>query len=306
MYTGNKKMYIRGVTYGAFKPNDQGDEYYDLEKINHDFAQMVKYGFNTVRIPHTTPPRALLDIAHQYGLKVMIGLSAEQYVGYLIDKKKNFNVDKIILDKLKICKNHPALLCISIGNEIPSSLVRWIGYKKVERYLKRIYNLVKNNYPDSIVTYVNYPTTEYLQLPFLDMLCFNVYLEHQADYEKYLYRLQNLAGNRPLLMGEIGLDSMRNGDELQAQTLEWQIRSTFNCGCAGLFIFSWTDEWYRGEEEVHDWAFGLTTKTRAPASAAASAALCAAVRALYKIPRSTARATNPISTKRRMATVTST
>ena len=31
--------------------------------------------------------------------------------------------------------------------------------------------------PGALVTYVNFPTTEYLQLPFLDLFCFNVYLE---------------------------------------------------------------------------------------------------------------------------------
>lgn len=267
IYVGDKKFYVRGVSYGAFKPDENKNEYQDLEKLDNDFALMVENGINTVRIPHTTPPRHLLDIAHKYGLKVMIGLSAEQYVGYLIDKNKSFNIKKIIREKVKICKDHPALLCISIGNEISSSMVRWIGPKKIEKYLEGIYNLIKSESPDSIVTYVNYPTTEYLQLPFLDLLCFNVYLENQSNFENYLYKLQNIAGNRPLLMGEIGLDSLRNGEEIQAQTLEWQIRSTFTCGCAGLFIFSWTDEWYRGEEEVDDWAFGLTTKTREPKQA---------------------------------------
>jgi len=44
------------------------------------------------------------------------------------------------------------------------------------------------------VTYVNYPTTEYLRLPFLDFVCFNVYLESQDRFEAYLARLQNIAG----------------------------------------------------------------------------------------------------------------
>jgi O-antigen biosynthesis protein len=264
IYVGEKKFYIRGISYGAFEPNEKGDEYYDLEKIDDDFSLMIKYGFNTVRIPHTTPPKSLLDIAHKYGLKVMVSLSAEQYTGYLIDKHKKINLGKIIKEKMSMCKNHPALLCYSIGNEIPASMVRWIGHKKVEKYLYNIYNIIKEEDPESIVTYVNYPTTEYLHLPFLDFLCFNVYLENQSAFDDYLRRLQNIAGNRPLVMGEIGLDAMRNGEEKQASTLEWQTQSVFQSGCAGLVIFSWTDEWYRGEEEVHDWAFGLTTKTRMP------------------------------------------
>ena len=263
-FVGDKKFYVKGVTYGAFEPDEDDNEYFDLDKIEFDFALMASYGINTVRIPHTTPPRSLLDIAHKYRLKVMIGLSAEQYVGYLIDKKDAPDIDQLIRDKLKEVIGHPALLCIAIGNEIPAAVVRWIGRKKVERYIKRIFEVVKSEDPDAIVTYVNYPTTEYLQLPFLDLLCFNVYLEDKTALESYLTRLQNIAGDRPLILSEVGLDSIRNGELRQAEMLDWQIRTSFNFGACGVFIFSWTDEWFRGGEEVYDWAFGITDKSRTP------------------------------------------
>jgi glycosyltransferase involved in cell wall biosynthesis len=263
-YQGDQKFYIRGVTYGAFKPDNDGKEYPDIEQIDRDFAMMAANGINTVRIPHTTPPRILLDIAHRHKLKVMIGLSAEQYVGYLIDREKSIDIMGIIRERVKSCADHPALLCIAIGNEVPSSIVRWYGRKKIESYLKKVYETIKAVAPDSIVTYVNYPTTEYLQLPFLDVVCFNVYLEQYEALEKYLARLQNIAGDRPLLMGEIGLDCFRNGEQKQAELLEWQIKLVFKMGCAGLSIFSWTDEWFRGGEDVYDWAFGLTDKFRNP------------------------------------------
>src|SRR5258706_937345 len=264
LYTGKEKFYIKGVTYGAFRPDEEGREYTDMWKIEKDFAMMSGNGINTVRIPHTTPPRALLDIANLYGMKVMIGLSAEQMIGYLIDKKKAPDIRGIIQDKVKRISGHPPLLCIAIGNEIPASVVPWIGRRKVENYLKKVYKWVKEIDPVTPVTYVNYPTTEYLQLDFLDMVCFNVYLESPESFSSYLFRLQNIAGDRPLIMGEIGLDCIRNGEEKQAEFLRWQIPASFRGGCAGLFIFSWTDEWFRGGEEVYDWAFGLTDKNREP------------------------------------------
>jgi GT2 family glycosyltransferase len=264
LYAGEEKFYIKGVTYGAFQPDENGREYTDDRKIEKDFAMMAGHGINTVRIPHTTPPRSLLDIAHRYDLKVMVGLSAEQLVGYLIDKKKSPDIKAIIQEKVRNISGHPALLCIALGNEIPASVVRWVGRKKIENYLRRVYNWVKEIDPVTPVTYVNYPTTEYLQLDFLDMICFNVYLESPEAFSSYLFRLQNIAGDRPLIMGEIGLDCIRNGEEKQAEFLRWQIPATFAGGCAGLFIFSWTDEWFRGGEEVYDWAFGLTDKNREP------------------------------------------
>jgi GT2 family glycosyltransferase len=264
LFVGNEKLYVRGVTYGAFQPDAAKREYQDLSVIDRDFAQMVASGMDTVRIPHTMPPRHLLDIAAKHGLRVMVGLSAEQYAGYLIDTKKAPDIEAEIRAKVRSCAKHPALLCYALGNEIPAQLVRWIGPVRVERYLRSLYRAVKEEDPEGLVTYVNYPTTEYLRLPFLDLVSFNVYLETQERLEAYLGRLQTIADERPLLLSELGLDSLRNGREEQARVIDWQVRSTFACGAAGAFVFSWTDEWHRGGAEVDDWEFGLTDRQRRP------------------------------------------
>jgi O-antigen biosynthesis protein len=117
---------------------------------------------------------------------------------------------------------------------------------------------------------VNYPSTEYLELPFLDFLCYNVYLERHADLKAYLARLQNIAADRPLMLTEIGLDALRNGEAAQANSLDWQIRTAFAGGCAGVFVFAWTDEWHRAGAQVDDWAFGITDCERRPKPALAA------------------------------------
>ena len=263
LFVGDEKLYVRGVTYGAFTPDADGNEYHDLGTVERDFAQMAANGINAVRIPHTTPPRALLDIASRHGLRVMIGLSAEQYVGYLIDRPPGApDVEALIRSRVRACAGHPALLCYALGNEIPALMARWLGRRKVERYLERLYRIVKQEDPEGLVTYVNYPTTEYLRLPFLDFVCFNVYLESQDRFEAYLARLQNIAGDRPLFMSELGLDALRNGEAGQARSLDWQVRTAFAAGCGGVFVFAWTDEWYRHGHDVEDWSFGLTRADR--------------------------------------------
>lgn len=264
LFAGDEKFFVKGISYGAFRPNEAKEEYFDKAQLDRDFELMAAAGFNTVRIPHTMPPVHLLDIAQKHGLRVMVGLSAEQYVGYLIDTDKKPDIPKIIREKTKICAGHPALLCYGLGNEIPSSLARWVGRQRIEDYLRELYFAVKEVDPDRLITYVNYPTTEYLHLPFLDMLSYNVYLEDPTKFASYLARLQNLAGDRPLLMSEVGLDAYRNGVQKQADTLKWQIETSFQEGCVGVVIFSWTDEWFRGGAEVDDWEFGLTDRQRNP------------------------------------------
>lgn len=278
IFVGSEKFYIRGVTYGPFRPDEEGCEYHDPETVDRDFAQMAENGINSVRT-YTVPPRWLLDIARKHHLRVMVGLPWEEHIAFMDDPKVMNDIEHRVLEAVRTVAAHPALLAITIGNEIPASIVRWHGRRNIEKFLERLYHSVKNVDPGALVTYVNFPTTEYLDLPFVDFLSFNVYLETREKLEGYLARLQNLAGDKPLVMAEIGYDSMRNGEEKQAATLDWQIRSAFGSGCAGIYVFSWTDEWHRGGFDIDDWGFGLTDRNRNP-----KPSMAAITRAFSEIP----------------------
>ena len=269
IFIGSQKFFIKGVTYGAFRQNEAGEEFHDIRKIRRDFAMMARNGINTVRIQHTVPPPDLLDAAAEHDLRVIVGLGAEQHVGHLIDGKGPHKIFKQIRAKVRTAKRHPALLSYALGNEIPAGVARWWGRERIERYLHDLCKTVKDEDPEALVTYVNYPSTEYLQLPFLDLCCFNVFLEKPDEFRAYLARLQNIALDRPLVMSELGLDSLRNGVAAQAEALDWQIRTSFEAGCAGAVVFSWTDEWYR-DGDVNDWQFGLTDWQRRPRPALSS------------------------------------
>jgi GT2 family glycosyltransferase len=263
LFVGDEKFYVRGVTYGTFRPDDENNLYHDPDLVERDLARMAELGFNAVRT-YTVPPRWLLDIARRHDLYVMVGLPWEQHVAFLDDQNRGRAIEERVRANVRACAGHPAVLCYAIGNEIPAPIVRWHGARRIERYLQRIYEAAKAEDPAGLVTYVNYPSTEYLRLPFLDFACFNVYLESQHQLDAYLARLQNIAADRPLLMAEIGLDSRSKGEDVQARSLDWQIRTIFSAGCAGAFVFSWTDEWYRGGQDIDDWDFGLTDRDRHP------------------------------------------
>jgi GT2 family glycosyltransferase len=269
IYIGDEKLWIRGATYGTFKPDSKGNEFHDKALIKKDLKQMAVANVNVVRT-YSPPPKWFLDTALLSNMFVMVGLPWEQHVTFLDSRKTIRSIKDRIKNYIKPIAGHPALLCYVIGNEIPSSIVRWHGRKKIEQFLKCLYMISKREDPDGLVTYVNYPTTEYLQLSFLDFLSFNVYLEEKDKFESYLSRLHNIAGDLPLVIGEIGLDSRRNGEKKQAEVLDWQVRTSFSSGCAGAFVFGWTDEWHRGGHDVDDWDFGLTDRNRAPKKALSS------------------------------------
>ncbi len=169
----------------------------------------------------------LLDQAAETGLRVLVGLPWEQHVALLESRSSARAIERRVEEAARACAGHPALLGYAAGNEIPAPIARWHGRRRIERFIERLYEAVKAVDPEGLVTYVNYPTTEYLQLPFLDFACFNVYLERQPALEAYLSRLHNLVGEQPLVMAEIGLDSRGDGLQAQADTLEWQVETVF-------------------------------------------------------------------------------
>jgi glycosyltransferase involved in cell wall biosynthesis len=283
LYRGTEKLYVRGVTYGTFRPNGEGQEFHDRQMVASDFAAMAEHGVNSVRT-YTVPPRWLLDLAGEHGLSVLVGMPWEQHVAFLDDRDRARSIVQRVQEGVAGCAGHPAVLGYAVGNEIPAPIVRWHGRQRIERFVERLYDAAKDADPEGLVTYVNYPSTEYLELPFLDFCAVNVFLESRDRLDAYLARLQNLAGDRPLLLTEVGLDSRRNGEERQAATLEWQIKAGFEAGCAGTFVFSWTDEWHRGGHEIEDWDFGVTDRSRK-----AKPALAAVCRAFDEVPFSDAR-----------------
>jgi GT2 family glycosyltransferase len=278
LYRGFEKLWVRGVTYGTFRPNAEGDLCPPPETVERDFAQMAHIGANAIRL-YTVPPRWLLDCALRHGLSVMVGLPWEEHVTFLDQSGLATSIEARTREGVRSCAGHPAVLCFAIGSEIPSSIVRWHGARKIERFLERLCRAARSEDPAALFTYVNYPSTAYLDLPFIDIVAFNLFLESRQRFEEYLPKLHNIADERPLILSEVGLDSLRNGELAQARSIGWQIHSAFAGGCAGTFVFSWTDEWHRGGFDVHDWRFGLTDSERVP-----KPSLVAAAEAFQDVP----------------------
>src|SRR5437773_12499005 len=130
----------------------------------------------------------------------MVGLNWGEHISFIDEPRRSEVIERQIRGWVRSCAAHSAVFCYSVGNEISASMVRWTGSHKVEKFVKRLYRVAKEEDPDALVTYVNYPTTEYLRLPFLDFLCFKVYLESQQAFESYIDRLHNLSLERPVLI----------------------------------------------------------------------------------------------------------
>ncbi|HWI29810.1 MAG TPA: glycosyltransferase [Stellaceae bacterium] len=260
-FAGAAKFFVKGVTYGPFAPGSHGAQFPERETVIRDFRLMAELGANTLRV-FTVPPLWLLDLAQEAGLKVLAGIPWSQHVTFLDSSAIQTEILRTVVESVRGLNRHPAILAYLIGNEIPPDMVRWHGPERVRAFLKSLVAAVKEIHPDGLVSYANFPSTEYLTIDFTDFLCFNVYLHDEPAFRRYVSRLHNLAVDRPLVLTEFGIDSMREGNEEQAKTLSWQIRTAFEMGVAGTFVFAWTDEWFTGGHLIEDWAFGLVDRQR--------------------------------------------
>jgi GT2 family glycosyltransferase len=260
---GGRRFRVQGVTYGPFAPDAEGHPFPAPTRVAEDFAGMQAAGINAVRVYHV-PPEWFLHSADEQGMAVFVDVPWRKHLCFLDSAEARREAREAIRQAAKRGQNHPCLFAYSIGNEIPTEIIRWHGVRRVERFLAELYDVAKQTDPGALATYASFPPTEYLELPFLDFSTFNVYLHDRETFRRYLFRLQNLVNDRPLLLGELGMDTLREGESAQADFLAGHAREARLAGLAGMFVFSWTDDWHTGGHPIHDWAFGITHADRSP------------------------------------------
>ena len=239
---------------------------------------MAAAGVNPCAL-YTVPPRWLLDLAHEHGLCVMVGLPWEQHVAFLDDAARAQRDRRgASRDGVRLCAGHPAILCYAIGNEIPASIVAGTARRGSSASSSGSTRPAKRRTPERSSPTSTTPAPSTSQLPFLDFVCFNVFLESDRPV-RGLPRAPPEHRRRPAAAHH--RDRPRQppprSERRRRALLDWQVRAAFASGCAGAFVFSWTDEWHRGGFDIDDWA--LRSRRPRPAAEAGARRGRAGVRA---------------------------
>ncbi len=260
---GPEKFYAKGVAYGPFPPNDQGGQFGSPARVAADFTLLRALGANLLRV-YETPPRWFLDLAATHDLRLLIDVAWDKQSCFLDTIETRQSVRRTVQAAAHACCRHPAVFALSVVNELPADIVRWSGARRIEEFLDQLVATVKEVDAECLCTFGNYPPTEFLRPRETDFVCFNVYLHQPKALKNYLARLQMLADTKPLVLGEFGLDSGREGESRQAELLAGGVAAAFRGGLAGAVVYSFTDEWFKDGRLVPDWHFGLTTHAREP------------------------------------------
>src|SRR4051794_12813276 len=159
---GDEKFYVKGVTYGPFAANREGLPLPERAQVRRDFEQIRDLGANCVRIYHV-PPRWLLDLAHELGLKIFLDVAWPKNLTFVGDAEVTAQAHAAVREAAIKCGNHPATFAISVVNEIPPDIVRYVGAEKIEAFVDELVATAKSEAPQCLITFANFPTTEYLR-----------------------------------------------------------------------------------------------------------------------------------------------
>ena len=223
---GPQRVRLFGVTYGPFRPATADEPFPPAAVVREDFQKILALGANAIRTYHV-PPEWLLELSTDR-MGMLVDVPWSKHLCFLDSAAHRREARDAVARAARRGSRFDSVLAYSIGNEIPPDVVRWHGARRVERFLAELMDVSKQLDPTALVTYANYPPTEYLDLSFLDFLTFNVYLHDREAFRRYLFRLQNLVGEKPLVLGEIGMDTIRCGEIAQAEFLSGHLMQR-NC-----------------------------------------------------------------------------
>src|SRR5581483_8905111 len=266
---GDSKYFAQGLAYGPFAPDPSGSTFASPEQTARDLSEIRGLGANLIRIYHV-PPAWFMDLAAENGLKLMVDIPWNKHLCFLDSAARRTEARVAVQQGVLACARHPAIFAFSVANEIPADIVRWSGSRPTADFIDELVQVAKEADTDCLCTFTNFPPTEFLQPKCLDFMCLNVYLHQRKAFRSYLARLQTIAESKPLLLGEVGVDSLREGEPAKAEMLRWQIEEAFRAGLGGAIVFSFTDDWWREGHPVEGWAMGITTRERQPKASAAA------------------------------------
>ena len=148
--------------------------------------------------------------------------------------------DARIVRAAALARRAPALFGLSSANEIPPDIVRWHGPDKVAEFLRELGDEVKQANPLDADLVRELPVDRVLDLATSSTSSPSTSTSTARPIPA-TSRLQNLAVDKPLVLTEFGVDSLREGQEKQAKlSAGWCAPRSSAASPARRF--AWTDD----------------------------------------------------------------
>src|SRR5262245_37767475 len=137
-----RRFRAHGVTYGPFEPGPDGHQFPSLERARQDFTAMRDAGVNAVRTYHV-PPAWLFDLAGESGLHLFVDVPWRKHLCFLDDADARAEARAAVRAAAERGRGHQSLFAYSVGNEIPTDVIRWHGARRVERFVAELADVAR-------------------------------------------------------------------------------------------------------------------------------------------------------------------
>ena len=260
-----RPWFARGVAYGPFPTSAEEGWLFSGTRLRDDLRRMREAGFDCLRTFHP-PTDEVLDCCAEEDLVVWCGLDWSWQRDFSRHPELVKEAARKLAGAAGRVAGHPAVAGWVVANEIEASMVRWMGANAARRALDHIITAGRGAAPEHLFLHASYPLTEQLVADGADVLGMNLYLEDETALRSYLSRLHHVAGNRPLLITEFGIDRLARGFAEQARWLRRGFAIAAEAHTAGMLWFNWSDAWRdaRTGTPVTGWRFGLTDEQGRP------------------------------------------
>ena len=275
-----KPFKIKGVTFGYDK---------DVENYPTYFKELKFLGVNTIRIWGTNKDTdKLLDAAHAYGIKVMVGIwmrhgrpgmEGDDSFNYLEDKEGMNAMYNDAIKTVERYKNHPAVLTWAIGNEVYLNITTDAEKEAYSILLEKICSAIKktdSNHPITSVEAWSIGLDWWQKfVPDIDIYGLNSY---GAGANYLAAEIEKRGIDKPYIVTEFGvtgewdIKAKKNGIEIEpndkekydAISLGYHNWIENKPACLGVYVFhyangndfgaSWLFTHYDGMKRPQYWA----------------------------------------------------
>src|SRR5262245_17792512 len=139
---GRERFRVDGVTYGPFEPDRNADQFPDRPTVRRDFQQMKSLGITAVRTYHV-PPEWLVDAAAENEIRVFLDVPWPKHICFLDNRSARQAARNAVARAAAMSAKNPAVMAVSVCNEVAPDIVRWYGHRRVERFLGELVTLAK-------------------------------------------------------------------------------------------------------------------------------------------------------------------
>lgn len=212
-------FFMRGVAYNVTHDWQDPDMPLTRKALEHDFGRIKQMGTNTIRrYGVTIYDKNILNVAEEYDLHVNYGFWLEENVDYSADSTMLKQYEEKVLANVRRFKDHPALLCWTIGNETWKRLQFHFGEPYLARvrhdyvaFLEQLCKKIKAIDPvHPVFTVSEMNETEIIEelkalhagAPSLDAVGINVYYEEQIAQVKGF--VEEFYPDKPYFISEYG------------------------------------------------------------------------------------------------------